>query len=518
MEGEKIFFKKLDDFTKDNNINKNIFYKKKNRFEDLYEVKIEELKKDNREKVAGHPRNKDYRINKIYEPLIALMFNVFQNNKIKTKFSDLKYIPLNRFLNYIESNIDEIDKLPSDIYTEIVDNPTYEYNYTINEYMRIFLEKIETIINTILSFDVMPEKNTLCDVITKLNDIIDLLNNDYEELNKLKIEEAICSQKINAFDEGKIIPSIEDGFKEDYIMKKNLVTEKIKYHQDFKDNPLLDDIIKNEFNRLNNLYAKIYKSFKKDIKNKPSIYSTKKSTAKNEPFYSLNKNSKREELFSILKNDPSLFENLITSLKPKQSIRYINNNLYKKSPEYYSLTDFINIYKLDAYIKLKRLNLECINDNYFKLLENLSANIDLAKEYISKKIFYSSKMTSSEFFKYKEIMYFLYKSIISPDQINLSSIKYNNIQYSDLYNLACYIINETELIKEIKIKNNPDNYTYCTDVFLQLYTNDNIINLFLNNMKFNKCSKLEHNNIVDLSSGINISLDRLTKNKTDLSQ
>ena len=43
MEGEKIFFKKLDDFTRDNNINKNIFYKKKNRFEDLYEVKIEEL-------------------------------------------------------------------------------------------------------------------------------------------------------------------------------------------------------------------------------------------------------------------------------------------------------------------------------------------------------------------------------------------------------------------------------------------------------------------------------------------
>ncbi|WP_368242501.1 hypothetical protein [Intestinibacter bartlettii] len=538
MEAEKIFCKNLDQFSKDNDISKNKFYRNIENVISYYGIKKEYIKRDPREidsNKSGSIRNKDYRIRKLSEPLLTLMIECIIKNKLKNKNSNFEKFSLKSFLDYTEFTLDEIEKLPTDISMQIMDSQAYQSNYLTTKYITIFLDKIEEILNIIFSLNTALKTSTICDIISYLNTIIDLLNYDYNEKNKLEEAKSKEKKRIEAFDKGIILPNIENGFKEDSIENLKIIEEKIKTNENFLNNPLLDDIVKLEFNRLNKLQNDMHSKLKTDINNNPKIYINKKTDyfIDYPEHYYLDKTSKRKDLFLILENESFLSDIFVSSLKPDKPREYIEF-LHNTSPDQYSLIDFIDIYKQDAYNQLeflenkyknlsftvkgylKQIRMQNINNTYFDILDVFSNKVSLAKKYISNLLLYSSKMTYVEFLQFKKIMSFLYEKIYNKKNFNENIYVYqclnSNVFNFEVYNIAKNISN-TEYIEEIINKNNEDSYTYKVDTFLQLYTNDNILSLVFKYMNLDKHNKLKYNTIFDLSSDLKINLTSLIKNK-----
>lgn len=524
MEAEKIFCKNLSKFCEDNDINKNSFYKNIETLLDIYDDTdnnqfINFIKKDPRKDNPNLTRNKDYRIKKLPEPLLALMIKCTLKNKQKkitkkkskntkeenielekNKMKKLKNFLLNDFINYNKFTVDEIQKLPKDLSTQIIDTPTYEFYSIITEFLPVFLDKVEYILDLILSFEVNIKKDTVCSILCKLNDIIELLHNDYNEFNESKDTD-----------------------------------EKLKDYEFISNNSTLDKVIALKFEETNNLSDYLHDEFINDKKNNPSIYSIKKNVINYPDHYYLDSKSKREDLFMIQKKDfyidknfsicnDSIPENIVALFEHKKPVQYIQDLLMSSYPQKFSLRDFISIYKDDSFDQVY-----CLSDFnliYSDILDDLYKNINLAENFISKQIYFSSILTTFEFRNFNKMLEILYNKIINPNQLDslncineLLDAPKDPLDFTDSKGHKGLDVKHFKLIDHIyktkleEFKNiNRESDTYRIDVFLKLYTNDEILNLILNSIT-NKHNEIKYKKIINLASNIKIDISHLVQNK-----
>lgn len=462
MEAEKIFCKTSNKFCKDNNIDTNKFYNNMENLIKYYNLDLVNLKtgirKNNKTRSKGSVKNRDYSIRKLTEPILATMINSITENSIKNKNSNIENFSLANFINYTNTTLNEISNLPDDIYVKIIDSISYEYNYELSQFIEIFFDKINELLSLVILPNAMFSKIS-CHVLSNLNSII----------GEIKTIIAL---------ESSLFSSEEFEISKPY---KNL-----------SEYPNLDILIKKEFKENLSINEKIYNNFIDDKKINPKIYNSKpnKPVIKNEPFYNLDENATRSDLFKLLKKD-DLIQILTDSLKPQiHTMEHIDTLIYKDDPKIYTLNDFISIYKKIAYDKFKTTltnnyesyTNEAIYSEYIKVSEELLKKIDLSKKAISNKLYLASVLYKKNFEEAREILSILHKYTLD------SNIKYEDLKNYKLSSKQNKILESLFCDKNIiQIKNtcdieNNSKDIFKIDVFLLIYSNTEIIEKIANSL------------------------------------
>lgn len=516
MEAEKIFCKTCGEFCKDNNMNINKFYNNIENARKYYGLDISSIKKK-KPTDSGSIEKAFYRIHKLSEPLLTLMIENIVENKIKNNNSDLTQFPLNTFLNYNKSLLGKIDNLPFDLSLQIMDSPTYEYNFITTEYLNTFISKINEILNLVMSFNILINEDKICDILCHLNDILDLLKKENNKLDNLKYEYEEVHKEINNIKSRKKFDDMSDEVDIHYIElndRESEIEQEIYSYNSIQNKLLLDNLLKEEFHNMVACSKKLNHSIKDDKFNKLCTCTGKTNSPHiqhNENIYELTKSSKRHDIFFIDKDE------LFSCLYPKKTEEEIINI---DSLDYLNLIDFINFYKKNGLEQLKNSlcsveesDTKAIYNTYYDISMNTLKKIDLVKKYFERKIYYSNKLNTLEFKYFKYLINFMVKSILNLN-VNNSDLAIFNSKYPGIsinYKIIYDLLNSNE-IKSIK-NNCTNESTKIVDIFLLIYNNKNIIDKVYNSIKLYDIKQNSNNKsekqIFNISENIKINISHL---------
>ena len=460
MTVEKIFYRDLNLFYENN---KNMKLKKSQFLDKIYNnidnliniypfLEYEDIKRNlnDGEFDFNNAKTRNFSLKKLSDPLFIMMINCVVKNNKKNKNAKLENFSLKSYMDYKKFTIEEIENLPNDLSIKLKDSAIYEYDYELTNFLELFFDKINEILDL-----VMLQNSKLHyisgDILSQLNNIINSIKKILE-MEKIGLDFTDNKNLLN-------IPTMQNAIVNTYINNNfNL----IDFYNNFKKYPDLDILVAEEFLKSNNLNEKIYNQFLQDKEQHPDIVSIVENEKNNISYpvidypehYKLDIFSERTELLTIL-SPTDLKKELLSSLKPKLYREiYIQNLLKPEKLKTNNLTDFISIYKQDAFNKFKTFldeNKSCKNteiySKYEEIINKLCKNIKLVEKAFDNKLYLADKSVTKEIFNNnKTIIDILYKFIINPQIIKNYDIKF--ILIKNLRDL----IYDKHILRNYKIK------------------------------------------------------------------